>query len=75
MEDGIDFGCKLDSVMDEREIEVKGMFKGEIWGKECLSSRDLKRHQGIRHQYDKALPENGINLTVSEFSTLVERCS
>ena len=34
MEDDIDFGRKLDSVMDEGEIEEKRMFKCEICGKE-----------------------------------------
>ena len=34
LEDDIDFGRKLDSVMDEGEIEEKRMFKCEICGKE-----------------------------------------
>ena len=33
MEDDIDFGRKLDSVMDEGEIEEKEMFKCEICDK------------------------------------------
>ena len=45
LEHDIDFGRKLDSVMDEGEIEEKGMFKYEICGKECVSSRSLKRHK------------------------------
>ena len=45
LEDDIDVGRKLNSVMDEGEIEEKRMFKYEISGKERLYSRDLKRHQ------------------------------
>ena len=75
LEDDIDFGRKLDSVMDEGEIEEKGMFKCEICGKECVSSRGLKRHQGMKHKNDKALPEKVSKLTASEFSSLVKRCS
>ena len=36
LEDGIDFGRKLDSIMDEGEIEKKDMFRCEICGKECI---------------------------------------
>ena len=70
-----DFDRKLDSVTDEGEIEKKGMFKCEICGKECVSSRGLKRHQGMKHKNDKALPEKVSKLTASEFSSLVKRCS
>ena len=35
LEDDIDFGRKLDSVMDEEKKKEKGMFKCEICGKEC----------------------------------------
>ena len=54
LEDNIDFGCKLDSVMDEGEIEEKGMFKCEICGKEYVSSRAFKRHQGMKHKNCKS---------------------
>ena len=43
LQDDINFGFKLDSVMDEGEIEEKGMFKCEVCGKECVSSRGLKK--------------------------------
>ena len=33
LEDDIDYGRKLDSVMDEGEIEEKGMLRCEICGK------------------------------------------
>ena len=37
LEDEIDFGCKLHSVMDEGEIDQKGLFKCQICGKNvCL---------------------------------------
>ena len=75
LEGDIYFGRKLDSVMDEGEIEEKGIFKCEICGKECVSSRGLKRHQGMKHKNDKALPEKVSKLTASEFSSLVKRCS
>ena len=45
LEDDIDFGRKLEYVMDEGEIEGKGMFKYEICDKEGVSSRGLKSHQ------------------------------
>ena len=59
LEDDIDFGRKLDSVMDEGEIEEKGMFRHKICGKECINSRGLKQkgHQGTKHINGKALPE------------------
>ena len=53
LEDDINFGCKLDSVMDEGEIEEKGMFICEVCGKECVSSRGLKRHRGMKHKNAK----------------------
>ena len=61
--------------MDEGELEEKGMFKCEIYDKECVSCRGLKRHQGMKHKNDKALPEKVSKLTASEFSSLVKRCS
>ena len=61
--------------MGEGEIEEKGMFKCKICDKECVSSHGLKRHQGMKHKNDKALPEKVSKLTASEFSSLVKRCS
>ena len=70
-----DFARKLDSVMDEGEIEEKGMLKCKICGKDCVSSRGLKRHQGMKHKNDRALPEKVSKLTASEFYSLLKRCS
>ena len=50
MEDDLHSGRKLDSVLVEWEIEGKGMFKWETWGKGCMSSSGLKRHQGMKHK-------------------------
>ena len=75
LKDDIDFGNKLDSVMDEGEIKEKGMFKCKICGKECVSSSGLKRHQRMKHKNGKALSEKVSKLTASEFSRLVKRCS
>ena len=75
LEDDIDFGRKLDSLMNEGEIEENGMLKCEICSKECVSSLGLKRYQGMKHKNDKALPEKVPKLTASEFSSLVKRCS
>ena len=36
--------------MGEREIEEKGTFKCEICCKECVSSRGLKRHKGMKYK-------------------------
>ena len=54
--DDIDFGCKVDSLMDQREIEEKRMFNWEICGKGCVSLRSLKRYQGMKNKNAKALP-------------------
>ena len=65
----IDFGRKLNSVMDEGEIEAKRMFKCDIKGKEFASSRGLERHQarqGMKHKNAKALSKKVSKLTVSE---------
>ena len=51
------------------------MFKCEICGKECVSSRGLKKHQGTKHKNAKALPEKVSKLTATEFFSLVKRCS
>ena len=51
------------------------MFKCEICGKVCVSSRGLKRHQGMKHKNAKALPGKVSKLRASEFSSLVKRCS
>ena len=48
--------------MDEGEIEGKGIFKCEICGKECVSSRGLKRHQGMKHKNAKELPERSFKV-------------
>ena len=61
--------------MDEGEIEEKGTVKCKICGKECVSSRGLKRHRGMKHKNAKALPEKVSKLTASEFSSLVKRCT
>ena len=61
LEDDINFGCKLDSVMDEGEIEEKGMFKCEICGKEYVSSRAFKRHQGMKHKNCKSNASKSFN--------------
>ena len=73
MEDDLDSGRKLDSVLVEWEIEGKGMFKWETWGKGCMSSSGLKRHQGMKHKNTKALPEKFSQLTASEFSSLMKK--
>ena len=44
------------------------------FGKECVSSRGLKRHQGLKQKNVKALPEKASKLTASEFSSLVKGC-
>ena len=75
LEGDMDFGQKLDSAMDEGEIEEKGMFKCEICGKECVSSRGLKKHQEIKHKNAKSCPEKVSKLAAKEFSSLVKRCS
>ena len=62
LEDDIDFGRKLDSVMDEGEIEEKGMFKCEICGKECVSSHGLERHQ--RMGYSIFHPYRGMEVKI-----------
>lgn len=49
-----DSGWNIDSVMNEGEIEVKGMFKCEVCGKKCVSSRDVKKHLGMKHKNAKA---------------------
>ena len=51
------------------------MFQYENCRKECVSSRGLKRHQGMKHKNDKALTEKVSQLTPSEFSSLMKRCS
>ena len=51
------------------------MFQHENCRKECVSSRGLKRHQGMKHKNDKALTEKVSQLTASEFSSLMKRCS
>ena len=68
-------GGKLFSVMDEGEIKVKGMFKCENCVKKYVSSRGLKRHQGMKHKNDRGLPGKVSILTASEFFSLVKRCS
>ena len=75
LEDDIDFGRKLEYVMDEGEIEEKGMFKYEICDKKGVSSRGLKSHQGVKHKNAKKLADKVSKLTASEFSSLVKKCS
>ena len=76
LEDHIEFRHKIDSVIDEGEIGKKRMLKCEICGKEYVSSRGLKRHQGMKYKNYKTLPEKASKLTASEFSSLVKRfCS
>ena len=61
--------------MDEGERKEIGMFKWENCVKKYVPSRDLKRHQGMKHKNDKGLSGKVSILTASEFSSLVKRCS
>ena len=49
-----DSGWNIDSVMNEGEIEVKGMFKCKVCGKKSVSSCDVKKHLGMKHKNAKA---------------------
>ena len=40
--------------MNEGEIEVKGMFKCKVCGKKSVSSRNVKKHLGMKHKNVKA---------------------
>ena len=50
LDDDEDFNRVLESATTaEENVEGKKVYVSEIWGKECVSSRGLKRHETLEH--------------------------
>ena len=56
--DDADFNKELDAVTSTEEIDdKKKVFKCTMCGKECVSSRGLKRHTNLKHVQEGVTPK------------------
>ena len=56
--DDADFNKELDAVTSTEEIDdKKKVFKCTMCGKECVSSRGLKRHTTLKHVQEGVTPK------------------
>ena len=58
LDDDVDFNEELDAVTSTEEIDdKKKVFKCTMCGKECVSSRGLKRHTTLKHVQEEVTPK------------------
>ena len=58
LDDDVDFNKELDAVTSTEEIDdKKKVFKCTMCGKECVSSRGLKRHTTLKHVQEEVTPK------------------
>ena len=58
LDDDVNFNKELDAVTSTEEIDDKKKFlKCVIRGKECVSSRGLKRHKTLKHVQEEVTPK------------------
>ena len=58
LDDHVDLNKELDAVTSTEEIDgKKKVFKCTMCGKECVSSRGLKRHTTLKHVQEEVTPK------------------
>ena len=58
LDDHVDLNKELDVVTSTEEIDdKKKVFKCTVCGKECVSSRGLKRHTTLKHVQEEVTPK------------------
>ena len=78
LDDDVDVDKELDAVTSTEEIDdKKKVFKFTICGKECVSSRGLKRHTTLKYVQEEVTPKEQKNLliTIDEFMNIVKKCA
>ena len=83
LNDGEDFNRELESATTaEENMEGKKVYMCEICGKECVSSRGLKRHETLNHTREGTSktaekPKKTVSPTLqtSQFEEIVKECA
>ena len=83
LDDNEDFNRVLESATTaEENVEGKKVYVSEIWGKECVSSRGLKRHETLKHTREVTSknaekPKKTVSptLQISHFEEVVKECA
>ena len=83
LDDDEDFNRELESATTaEENMEGKKVYVCEICGKECVSSRGLKRHETLRYTRDgtsktaeKTKKTVLLTLQISQFEEIVKECA
>ena len=82
-DDDEDFNRELESATTaEENVEGKKVYVCEIFGKECVSSRGLKRHETLKHTREgtsktteKLKKTVSPTLQISQFEEIVKECA
>ena len=78
LDDDVDFNKELDAVTSTEEIDdKKKVFKCTMCGKECVSSRGLKRHTTLKHVQEEVTPkeQKKVLIAIDEFMNIVKKCA
>ena len=78
LDDDVDFKKELDASTSTEEIyDKKTVFKCTMCGKECISSRGLKRHTALKHVQKKITPkkQKKVLIVIDEFMNIVKKCA
>ena len=83
LDDDEDFNRELESATTaEENVEEKKIYVCEISGKECVSSRGLKRHETLKHTREgpsktEETPKKTVpsTLQISQFEEIVKECA
>ena len=78
LDDHVDLNKELDAVTSTEEIDgKKKVFKCTMCGKECVSSRGLKRHTTLKHVQEEVTPkeQKKVLIAIDEFMNIVKKCA
>ena len=78
LDDHVDLNKELDAVTSTEEIDgKKKVFKCTMCGKECVSSRGLKRHRTLKHVQEEVTPkeQKKVLIAIDEFMNIVKNCA
>ena len=74
-DDDVDFNKELDAVTSTEEIDdKKKVFKCTKCGKECVSSRGLKRHITVQEEVTPK-EQKKVLIAIDEFLNIVKKCA
>ena len=83
LDDDEDFNRELESATTaEENVEQKKVYVCEMCGKECVSSKGLKRHESLKHTREGTSktaekPKKTVSptLQISQFEEIVKKCA